>query len=507
MNLTPYQVQAAVDRGQHAQGQAIDFQHAEGFEVFLVPLDDRALGHGGVFHRHQAGQRRLRDHEPADVLRQVAGEADDGLHQVHQLPDFQVVQVEALLADALREAFGVVPPGGVAGQLVDLGEGKTQRLADVADGAARAVGDDGSGQRGALTSVLAVDVLDDFLAPLVLEIDIDVGRLVAVARDETLEQHAHAGRVDLGDAQAVTDRRVGRRAAALAQDAPAAGELDDIVDGQEVGFVAQLLDQGQFFFDLGAQGGRNGVLTPPALPASPALADAGLGELPQVSDRAHALGHHFARVAVVELLEAETAALGDGHARRQQFAGKQLCQAFARAQVALAAGQGAIAELRHRAAMADGRQRVVQHAPRAQVHLYVTAGSQGQPGRLRSGLQPLQAAGVVRPQAQACGQPAAPREIRSQPVRCQQVRVIARQPQGQAALQAVFEGGVGQGVFTLGCVAAAARDEGAEFGITGVVPGQQHQARAVFQAKAAARNQLDGAASLGAAPRFRSAAT
>ena len=48
---------------------------------------------------------------------------------------------------------------------------------------------------------------------------------------ETVEQHAHAGRVHLGDAQAVAHGRIGGRTTALAQDALVTGELDDVVDG------------------------------------------------------------------------------------------------------------------------------------------------------------------------------------------------------------------------------------------------------------------------------------
>jgi len=33
-----------------------------------------------------------------------------------------------------------------------------------------------------------IDVLDDFLAPLVLEVDVDVRRLIALLAEETLEQ-------------------------------------------------------------------------------------------------------------------------------------------------------------------------------------------------------------------------------------------------------------------------------------------------------------------------------
>ena len=39
-------------------------------------------------------------------------------------------------------------------------------------------------------AVLAVDVLDHLLAALVLEVDVDVGRLVALGADEALEQQA-----------------------------------------------------------------------------------------------------------------------------------------------------------------------------------------------------------------------------------------------------------------------------------------------------------------------------
>jgi hypothetical protein len=56
-------------------------------------------------------------------------------------------------------------------------------------------------------------------------------------------------RVDLGHAEAVADRRVGSRAASLAQ-ALLARELHDVVDGQEIRLVLQVRDQLQLVFDL-----------------------------------------------------------------------------------------------------------------------------------------------------------------------------------------------------------------------------------------------------------------
>ena len=90
----------------------------------------------------------------------------------------------------------------------------TSRIAALA-----AVMDHRGAEPGAVAAVAVVDVLDHLLAPLVLEIDVDVGRLVARLRDEALEDHgADLGR-DRGDAERVADHRIGRRAAALAEDA------------------------------------------------------------------------------------------------------------------------------------------------------------------------------------------------------------------------------------------------------------------------------------------------
>ena len=73
-----------------------------------------------------------------------------------------------------------------------------------------------------MAPILLVDVLHDFFAPLVLEVDVDVGRLVALLGDEALEQQIHAGRIDFGHAEHITDGGVGGAAASLAQNVLAA---------------------------------------------------------------------------------------------------------------------------------------------------------------------------------------------------------------------------------------------------------------------------------------------
>ena len=128
---------------------------------------------------------------------------------------------------------------------------EAQRLADLADRHARAVVDHRGADRGAVAAVALVDVLDHLLAPLVLEIDVDVGRLAALLGDEAGEERVALGRIDRGDAEAEADGAVGGRAAALAEDVLVPGEVDDVVDGQEVAGVVELLDERELLADQG----------------------------------------------------------------------------------------------------------------------------------------------------------------------------------------------------------------------------------------------------------------
>jgi hypothetical protein len=88
--------------------------------------------------------------------------------------DERIVGIEARFADARGIDPAPVPPREHAGEAVDLREVEPERLADVARGALRAVRDERGGECRALAAVFVVDVLHHFLAPLVLEVDVDV---------------------------------------------------------------------------------------------------------------------------------------------------------------------------------------------------------------------------------------------------------------------------------------------------------------------------------------------
>ena len=199
------QVEGLADAGQHAQRQHIDLHQAQFVDVVLVPLDEGAVGHGGVADGDQFVQPVLGQDEAADVLGQMPGKAQQQARHRHRPPDHRIGWIQPRLFDMavadLRAPTAPLAGGQTSGDVL----GQAKRLAHVADGALGAVADDGGGDAGALTPITGVDVLDDLLAPLVLEVDVDVGRLAPVRRQEALEQQVGFRRVHRRDAQHITD--------------------------------------------------------------------------------------------------------------------------------------------------------------------------------------------------------------------------------------------------------------------------------------------------------------
>src|SRR5664280_2112364 len=170
----------------------------------------------------------------------MAREADDLARQSADLPHAPAVRIEPGAGKVGLAVAAAAPDRGC--QRADGVFRETEGLADLTDRRAAAIADDGRRDAGALAAVFAVDILNDLLAPLVLEIDVDVGRFAPLGRDEALEQKVSAVGIDLGDAEAETHRGIRRRAAALAENVLAAREAHDVVDGEEVGRISELLD-------------------------------------------------------------------------------------------------------------------------------------------------------------------------------------------------------------------------------------------------------------------------
>ena len=249
------------------------------------------------------------EHEAADMLREVARKADQLVGKRDGLADRRICGVEAGLADVVVRQTVAIAPHGLGERRGDV-LGQSQNLADFADGAARAVMHDGGADRRAMAAVALVDVLDHFLAPLVLEIDVDIGRLAAVLGNEAGEQEIALVRIDRGDAEAKAHRAVGRRAAALAENflVLSAREGDDVMDGEEVARIVELGDErelvSQALSDLAGNAFRIFVSRIAVLRAGP-------GQIFKMLLRGLAFRHRLVGIFVLQFAEREAAGLGD----------------------------------------------------------------------------------------------------------------------------------------------------------------------------------------------------
>ena len=138
----------------------------------------------------------------------------------------------------------------------------SEGLAHVAHRGAGAIGDHVGDLCRVLSSISCVHILNDLFTAIALDVDVDVGWPIAFRREKAFEEQAEAHRISVGDAECVTDCRIRRAPASLAEDVRPTAELDEIPHHQEVAGKAEVLDEGQFVIDLTIRTGHPlGVFT------------------------------------------------------------------------------------------------------------------------------------------------------------------------------------------------------------------------------------------------------
>ena len=247
----------AAGDGKHVQGaqaQKVHLQKAQVRRVVAVVLGDDAAALGVALHGHViahgvaaddggAGVHALAAHVALDGLRGVDDALDVvfgivGLLQVgiglQRLVDGDAQLVADHLADAVAHPVGVVQHAGrVAHGVFGLQRAEGDHLGDV------------------ILAVDVLDVVDDFFAAALLEVDVDIGHLHALGREESLEHEAVGHRVKVGDAHGVGHDGAGGRAAARAHaDALAARPFDVLLHDEEVGREALLDDDAHLVIGL-----------------------------------------------------------------------------------------------------------------------------------------------------------------------------------------------------------------------------------------------------------------
>ena len=371
--VAPDQVETEIQMGEGAESEQVHLEQAQGLDVVLVPLNDGAPLHGGVLDRDQGGDRLAAEQKAAGMDRQVAREVEELVGQLGEDAVLRDGGVQSRLLQGVlhrhREVAVVV--GDEARRPVQLGGLQGEGLADLAEGGSGAVAHHVGDHGGMLAAILPIHELNRLLAPAMADVEVDVGRLGALAGQEALEQQVHAHRVDGGDAQAVAHRGVGRGAASLARDLPLPAEADHFVHGQEVAAVVELLDDRQLGAQLPGDRGRNGAAVAPARP--------GEGQAAQPLGGGVALRQPFGGIAVAQFGEREGAAGGDLAGGGDQLGAvpEQARERRRRLEVVLGVGAQQRAGGVQRGVAANAGDHVLQPAPAAVVVEHFGSGGQG----------------------------------------------------------------------------------------------------------------------------------
>ena len=140
------------------------------------------------------------------------------------------------------------------GHGVDLGRRQPERRTGVADRVAHPVGVHHRDARDPVAAEVVEDPLVDLGASGRLHVDVDVGQLGPQRGAEALHEQAVAHRVDPGDAEQEVDERAGTRASGSDPHPHLADQVAHLRDGEEVGRVAERLDDAQLVLEAIADG-------------------------------------------------------------------------------------------------------------------------------------------------------------------------------------------------------------------------------------------------------------
>ena len=240
-----------VDDGQRLQAEEVELHEAGRLGPFHVELAGRNVRPRIAVEADQLHQRPVADDDAGGVGRGVAIEAFELLRRLEEVGDLFFF-LDRLLE--LRLHFKGIGQrrrvGGVErhqlGQLVDLAERKLQHAADIAQHGARLQRAECDDLRDAIRAIFLAHVLDDFAAPLLAEVDVEVGHRHAFGVEEALEQQAEADGIEVGDGQRPGDNRTCARTPARPhRNAVRLRPLDEVRDDKEVARKSHVLDDAE----------------------------------------------------------------------------------------------------------------------------------------------------------------------------------------------------------------------------------------------------------------------
>src|SRR5260221_8598236 len=143
------------------------------------------------------------------MLREMARESDQHACHIDGNGKAPILGSEASLANFHLGDTLAAPTPDRFGQGMDDIDRESQYLADIADGCAWPIADDGCRQASAITAIFLIDMLNDVFALFMFEVDIDIWRLFAFFADEPFEEQFTFRGIDSSNAETIADSGVG----------------------------------------------------------------------------------------------------------------------------------------------------------------------------------------------------------------------------------------------------------------------------------------------------------
>ena len=315
------------DDGQVAEAEEVHLHQAGALDIPHRPLRDHFLLPRHPLERDILDERSVGDHHRRGMGADIAGQPLDPAGEIDELPDLPVRLTRC--GELAPRRRGLLDRdselvGDERHDRVDPRDRQPHRPADVADRGPRGERAEGADLGDIRGPVPPLHILDDLAAALLAEVDVDIGRLLAVDVEEALEEEVVFERADMGEIERVGDQRPDARASGRRRDAELARLADEIPDDEEVAGEAEGVDDAELavepFHHLSMEDG------PAILPLRPALRQpvvAGMEpfetEATQLLRGGQPAGHVEAGEVPLAELELDRHAVGDllaaGHGR------------------------------------------------------------------------------------------------------------------------------------------------------------------------------------------------
>ena len=175
---------------QVSKTQEVHFQQACGFDVTHRPLGDHIVLARASHQRDVFGQGFVGDDDRGRVGSDVSGHPLDSLRKVEHFAD---LWVQRCLSQILARFDGFLEGGLTVlwnhlADFRDTAQGNVDGPADVLDGPPGFEGAEGSDLCDVVLAVFVFDIANDFAAPILTKIDVDVGGFQAALVEEAFEE-------------------------------------------------------------------------------------------------------------------------------------------------------------------------------------------------------------------------------------------------------------------------------------------------------------------------------